>query len=87
MPQFMAVSTFIDGANMAEVLKVVDEEKAKVSELQETGHLGSIRLAVPQGKVFLDVFADDAAAAKSVVEQLPMAKWWNIEIYTLSGTA
>ncbi|MFM7029730.1 MAG: muconolactone Delta-isomerase family protein [Micrococcales bacterium] len=87
MPQFMAVSTFIDGTNMAEVLKVVEEEKAKVSELQETGHLGAVRLAVPEGKVFLDVFSNDAAAAKSVVEELPMAKWWNIEVYALSGTA
>lgn len=87
MSQFMAVSTFIDGTNMAEVLKVVEEEKAKVSELQETGHVGSVRLALPQGKVFLDVFANAAAAAKLVVEQLPVAKWWNAEIFTLSGTA
>lgn len=55
MTQFMVVSTFFEGVDMQEVLQVVEEEKAKVKELQEQGRLGQIRLAVPQGKVFLDV--------------------------------
>jgi len=87
MQQFMAVSTFLPGTEMPEVLKVVEEEKAKVAELQEQGKLGSLRLAVPQGKVFLDVFAEDEAQAEAVVNELPMAKWWSIEIFKLSGTA
>lgn len=85
--QFIAVATFFDEVDMTEVLKVVNEEKAKVAELQESGNLGEIRLAVPQGKVFLDVFAETEQEAKAVVEELPMARWWNIEVFTLSGKA
>ncbi len=85
--QFMVVSTFFADVDMREVLEVVEEEKAKVKELQEQGRLGEIRLAVSQGKVFLDVFASDEAEAKDVVMELPMARWWNLDAYTLSGTA
>lgn len=38
--------------------------KAKVFELQNAGRIGSIRFAVPQGKVFLDAFAEDATGAE-----------------------
>jgi muconolactone delta-isomerase len=87
MAQFMVVSTFVKGVDMKVVLKVVEEEKAKVIELQEQGRLGGIRLAVPQGKVFLDVFANDENDALATVRELPMARWWNLIAYTLSGTA
>jgi muconolactone delta-isomerase len=87
MSQFMVVSTFFEGVDMREVLHVVEEEKAKVIELQKEGRLGEIRLAVPQGKVFLDVFANDEAEAKAIVQELPMARWWHLDAYTLSGTA
>lgn len=87
MAQFMVVSTFFEGVDMREVLQVVEEEKAKVKELQEQGRLGQIRLAVPQGKVFQDVFANDEDEAIATVKELPMARWWNLDAYTLSGTA
>jgi muconolactone delta-isomerase len=87
MAQFLVVSTFLEGVDMREVLQVVEEEKAKVKELQEQGRLGQIRLAVPQGKVFLDVFANDEDEAITIVKELPMARWWNLDAYTLSGTA
>lgn len=83
----MVVSTFFEGVDMREVLQVVEEEKAKVKELQEQGRLGQIRLAVPQGKVFQDVFANDEDEAIATVKELPMARWWNLDAYTLSGTA
>ena len=87
MDQFLVVSTFFEGVDMREVLQVVEAEKAKVKELQEQGRLGEIRLAVPQGKVFLDVFANDENEAITIVKELPMARWWNLDAYTLSGTA
>ena len=65
----------------------LSKKKAKVKELQEEGLLGSIRLAVPQGKVFLDVFANDENEALTTVRELPMARWWDLVAYTLSGTA
>lgn len=87
MIQFMVVSTFHEGVDMKEVLLVVDEERLKVKDLQDQGRLGEIRLAVPQGKVFLDVFAADEAEALATVQELPMAQWWGLVAYKLSGTA
>lgn len=87
MAQFMVVSTFFEDVEMQEVLQVVEEEKAKVKEFQEQGRLGEIRLAVPQGKVFLDVFANNEDEAKSIVKELPMARWWHLDAYMLSGRA
>lgn len=87
MKQFMAVSTFLEGVDMQEVLSVVPEEKMKVAELQNAGQLGQIRMAVPRGKVFLDVFAETDQAALEVIQELPMSQWWAIEVFELSGTA
>lgn len=87
MAQYMAISTFFENTDMSEVLQVVAEERAKVQELQEQGRLGQIRLAVPKGKVFLDVFAESDEEAISVVRELPMAKWWDVEVFPLSGMA
>lgn len=85
--QFMVVSTFKPDTEMSEVLSVVEAEKAKVLELQQANRLGGLRLAVPQGKVFIDVFADTTEAAAETVRELPMSKWWDLEVYQLSGTA
>ena len=87
MAQFMVVSTFLAGVDMREVLQVVEEEKAKVKQLQAQGRLGEIRMAVPQGKVFLDVFANSEDEAKAVVGELPMSRWWELAAYELSGIA
>ena len=87
MQQYMVVSTFKAGVDMRDVLTVVDAEKAMVKVLQAAGCLGQIRLAVPQGKVFLDVYADNPTSAAATVHELPMAQWWDLEVYTLSGTA
>jgi muconolactone delta-isomerase len=84
---FMVVSTFKAGTDMSEVMTHVESEKAKVTELQAEGRLGSIRLAVPRGKVFLDVFATDEESTAATVRELPMAIFWDLEVYPLSGTA
>ncbi len=84
---FMVVSTFKAGTDMKDVMTVVEAEKAKVKVLQAEGRIGSIRLAVPNGKVFLDVFAADSDSAADTVRELPMAVWWDLEVYPLSGTA
>ena len=87
MNSFMVVSTIRQDTVMSEMLAGVEEEKAKVKEIQAEGRLGSIRLAVPNRKIFLDVFADTESDAEATVRELPMAKWWDLEIYPLSGTA
>lgn len=87
MSDFLVVSTFKADTVMPEVMKVVEEEKLKVKELQEAGRLSQIFLAVPQGKVFIELSAQDSEAAAATVRELPMAKWWDLEVFTLSGKA
>ena len=87
MHSYMVVCTFKAGTDMAEVMTLVEQEKAKLKEIQIEGRIGSVRLAVPNGKVFLDVFANSAEEAEATVFELPMSKWWNLAVYPLSGTA
>ncbi len=87
MSEFMVISTFKPGTDMSDVMKVVEEEKLKVKELQAAGRMGQIFLAVPQGKVFINLDAEDAFAAEAAVKELPMSAWWDLEVFTLSGKA
>jgi hypothetical protein len=87
MNAFMVVSTFKPNTDMSEVMKVVEDEKAAVKVLQADGRLGQIFLAVPHGKVFIEAFGDDAATAEANVRELPMATWWDLQVYPLSGRA
>ena len=87
MREFMVISTFKPGTDMSDVMKVVEEEKLKVKELQAAGRMGQIFLAVPQGKVFINLDADDEVAAEAAVKELPMSAWWDLEVFTLSGKA
>ena len=86
MLPFMVICTFKQGTNMQEVFAVVAEEQSKVAELKAESRLGSVKMAVPNGKVFLEVFASDANHASDTVLELPMAKWWDLEVYPISGT-
>jgi len=87
MLSFMVVSTFRPDVHMPEVLTHVEAEKQKVKELQQQGRIGSVRMAVPQGKVFFDVFAENEGGAADTIRELPMAQFWSLEVFTLSGTA
>ena len=83
MSEFMVVCTFKQGTDMADVMAVVAQERAAVAELQASGSLGVVKLATPQGKVFLEVHDEDADSALAIVESLPMAPWWNLEVYAI----
>ena len=85
MAAFMVVSTFKEGTVMDEVFAVVAEERAKVEALTAAGQLGSIHLSLARGTVFLEVFADDADGAATCVRSLPMAKWWDLDIFPLGA--
>ncbi len=81
----MVVSTFRPGTDMAEVMQVVAEEQAKVGELKAAGQIGAIYLStVTRGTVFLEIFADDEASALDIVTSLPMAKWWDIDVFPIN---
>jgi len=81
MAVYMVVATFRPGTDMDEVFAVADAERAQVKVLTVEGRLGHIHLAIPHGKVFIEVFADDDAAAEATIMTLPISKWWDLEIY------
>ena len=83
----MVVATFRDGTDMAEVFAVVAEERARVAELQQEGRLASVHLAPERGTVFIETTSPDAIAAAETVRSLPMAQWWDLDVFTLSAPA
>ena len=84
MPTFIAVCTFKPDTNMADVFAVVAEETAQVAALSAEGRLGFVRLSLARGTVFLEVFADDESGADATVRTLPMAAWWNIDVFPIA---
>lgn len=86
MDKFMVVCTFKEGTVMSDVYGVIAEEQAKASELQSAGKLGPIHLAtLSRGTVFIETFATSLEEATSIVKSLPMAVWWDIDVFPLSA--
>jgi muconolactone delta-isomerase len=81
--EFMAVCTFKEGTDMSDVLAVVAQEREAVAAMRSDGSVGEVKLATPQGKVFIQAFADDAETAHANIASLPMAAWWDIEVYAI----
>ncbi len=85
MDTFMAVCTFKEGTVMSEVFAVVAEEQAQVKVLEAEGRVGSIDLSLARGTVFIKTFADGSDQAAATIGTLPMAKWWNIDVFPLAA--
>ena len=86
MDKFMVVCTFKKGTVMSDVYDVIAEEQAKASELQSAGKIGPIHLAtISRGTVFIETFASSVEEATSIVQSLPMAAWWDIDVFPLSA--
>ena len=83
MSEFMVVCTFKPGTDMKDVMAVVAEEREAAAAMHADGRLGEIKLATPHGKVFIQAFADDLDTALANIETLPMARWWDIEVYPI----
>lgn len=84
----MVIATFRPDTSMQEVLAVVAEEQAKVAALQAQGSIGAIYLATASRQtVFLEVFAHDARDAEAIAASLPMATWWDLDVYPLNEAA
>ena len=60
---------------------VIDEEVAQVCVLTAEGRLKAVHISPMRGRVFLEVIAESEGEAKATVESLPMAQWWEIDIY------
>ena len=86
MESFMVVCTFKQGTEMSDVYAVVAEEQAKAAELQSAGKIGAIHLAtLSRGTVFIEAFAATLEEATSTIQSLPMAIWWDIDVFPLSA--
>ncbi len=86
MEKFMVVCTFKQGTEMSDVYTVVAEEQAKAAELQTAGKIGAIHLAtLSRGTVFIETFAATLEEATSIIQSLPMAIWWDIDVFPLSA--
>ena len=86
MNGYMVVCTFKEGTVMKDVYDVIAEEQAKANELQVAGKLGSIYLAtLSRGTVFIETFAESVEEATAVIASLPMARWWDIDVFPLSA--
>ena len=86
MDKFMVVCTFKEGTVMSDVYGVIAEEQAKASELQSAGKVGPIHLAtLSRRTVFIETFASSVEEATSIVQSLPMAVWWDIDVFPLSA--
>ena len=87
MNTYMVVATFKPGTDMREVSAVIPQEMAQVELLRQAHCMGAVHIASERGTVFLEVFADDNASVVSTVNTLPMARWFNLDIYPTSSPA
>ncbi len=86
MDKFMVVCTFKKGTVMSDVHAVIADEQAKAAELQSAGKIGPIHLAtISRGTVFIETFASSVEEATSIIQSLPMATWWDIDVFPLSA--
>ena len=88
MKAFMVVATFKPGTNMADVMAVVPEEQARIRELQAEGRINALYLATAARQtVFLESFGDDIDDVVAMVNTLPMAVWWDLDVFPLNPSA
>ncbi|CAB4907626.1 unannotated protein [freshwater metagenome] len=84
----MVVATFKPGTHMPDVFAVVPEEQERVRQLQAEGRVNTVYLATAARQtVFLESFGNDIDDVLAMVNTLPMAKWWDIDVFPLNPPA
>jgi hypothetical protein len=82
MSTFIVVGSFKPDTTEEAIRALVPAEQAAASALQAAGRLGAIHIAPPpRRKVFIEVIANDLAAAEQTVRELPMATLWELDTY------
>ena len=84
MNRTMVVATFKPGTNMQEVFGVVREEVAQVERLRAEHRMGSVHISMIRQTVFIEVFADDEEGVRATIATLPMARWFDIDLYPVT---
>lgn len=88
MKSFMVVATFTPGTNMADVMAVVPEEQARMAELRAEGRIQGLYLATAARQtVFMESFGEDVDDVVAMVKTLPMAQWWDLDVFPLNPPA
>ena len=88
MKPYMVVATFKAGTNMPDVLAEVPAEQARMGELQAEGRVNALYLATAARQtVFMEAFGHDNDDVVAMVNTLPMAKWWDIDVFPLNPPA
>ena len=81
MSTFIVVASFSPETDLPLMTGVIDEEVAQVRVLTAEGRLKAVHVSPMRGRVFLEVMAESESEARATVESLPMAQWWDIEVY------
>jgi len=84
MDTFIVIATFDATSDLSGMMAVVAEEVVQVEVLRGEGRLGFVHLSPARGTVFLEIHADDVAAAEATAGTLPMSPWWQIDVYPLA---
>ena len=88
MSSYMVVATFKTDADMDDVLSLVPQEQTRLAELQSEGRIGALYLATAARRtVFLETFGETGDDAVAAVEALPMARWWDLDVFPLNPGA
>ncbi len=66
---------------------VAAEEQARVAELRAEGRIGAVYLATARRTVFLETFGETEQDAVAMVKTLPMATWWDLDVFALNPPA
>lgn len=77
----IVVATFRGGLDMGEVAATIPAEVAKVEELRAAGRMGAVHIALARGTVFIEVLAADEAAAVDTVNELPMGRFFELDVF------
>lgn len=82
---FIAVGSFSPQDDLPRMSAVIAEEVAQVTALTAEGRLGAVHVSPAHGRVFIEVRAANESDARATVQTLPMAQWWDVEVYPTMG--
>ena len=85
MATFIAVASFSPETDLPLMNGVLAEEVAQVRKLTAEGRLKAVHASPSRGRAFLEVVSESEDEALATVQTLPMAKWWEIEVYPTMG--
>jgi hypothetical protein len=78
---YMVIATIRDDTDMGALMALIPDEVAAVERLRAEGRLGAVHVAMARRVIFLETYADDVAAADATVLELPMGRYFDLDVY------